>query len=121
MELQEMVSVNESFHLAGLIHLHRRVFGKASTDPEVQGSVKLVLQALKGVRRGGTAESSLLFPMFTAGCEAQDVADRDMILERLKLVEGLGMTYVRNARHLMEKSWDTGESWEVLVAGEFLG
>ncbi|KEQ90307.1 hypothetical protein AUEXF2481DRAFT_34089 [Aureobasidium subglaciale EXF-2481] len=93
LELQEMVSVNESFHLAGLIHLHRRVFGKASTDPEVQDSVKLVLQALKGVRRGGTAESSLLFPMFTAGCEAQDVEDRDVILERLKLVEGLGMTY----------------------------
>jgi hypothetical protein len=28
---------------------------------------------------------------------------------------------VRNARHLMERSWDTGKSWEVLVTGEFLG
>ncbi|KAH0410775.1 hypothetical protein KCU90_g19487, partial [Aureobasidium melanogenum] len=121
LELQEMVSVNESFHLAGLIHLNRRVLGKPSTDPEIQQSVKLVLKALKDVRRGGTAESSLLFPMFTAGCDAQDPGDREMILERLKLVEGLGMTYVRNARHLMEKSWDTGKSWEVLVAGEFLG
>ncbi|KAH0343217.1 hypothetical protein KCU81_g5379, partial [Aureobasidium melanogenum] len=121
LELQEMVSVNESFHLAGLIHLNRRVFGKPSTDPEIQQSVKLVLKALKDVRRGGTAESSLLFPMFTAGCDAQDTEDRETILERLKLVEGLGMTYVRNARHLMEKSWDTGKSWEVLVNGEFLG
>ncbi|KAK6002338.1 hypothetical protein QM012_001976 [Aureobasidium pullulans] len=121
LELQEMVSVNESFHLAGLIHLNRRVLGKSATDPEIQQSVKLVLQALKDVRRGGTAESSLLFPMFTAGCDAQDPEDRQMILERLKLVEGLGMTYVRNARYLMEKSWDTGRSWEVLVAGEFLG
>jgi hypothetical protein len=94
LELQEMVSVNESFHLAGLIHLNRRVLGKASTDPEVQDSVKLVLQALKGVRKGSTAESSLLFPMFTAGCDAQDAEDREMIVERLKLVEGLGMTYV---------------------------
>ncbi|KAG9554217.1 hypothetical protein KCU71_g6674, partial [Aureobasidium melanogenum] len=121
LELQEMVSVNESFHLAGLIHLNRRVLGKPSTDPEIQQSVKLVLKALKDVRRGGTAESSLLFPMFTAGCDAHDPEDREMILERLKLVEGLGMTYVRNARHLMEKSWDTGRPWEVLVAGEFLG
>lgn len=143
LELQEMVSVNESFHLAGLIHLNRRVLGKPSTDPEVQDSVKLVLQALKGVRKGSTAESCLLFPMFTAGCDAQDAEDREMIVERLKLVEGLGMTYVstkhawmifamitwktnkhlqvRNARNLMERSWDTGKSWEVLVTGEFLG
>lgn len=143
LELQEMVSVNESFHLAGLIHLNRRVLGKPSTDPEIQDSVKLVLQALKGVRKGSTAESSLLFPMFTAGCDAQDAEDREMIVERLKLVEGLGMTYVstkhawmifamitwktnkrlqvRNARHLMERSWDTGKSWEALVTGEFLG
>ncbi|KAI4760015.1 hypothetical protein E4T51_06951 [Aureobasidium sp. EXF-12344] len=121
LELQEMVSVNESFHLAGLIHLNRRVLGKPSTDPEVQDSVKLVLQALKGVRKASTAESCLLFPMFTAGCDAQDAEDREMIVERLKLVEGLGMTYVRNARNLMERSWDTGKSWEVLVTGEFLG
>ncbi|KAH0287703.1 hypothetical protein KCU62_g5699, partial [Aureobasidium sp. EXF-3399] len=121
LELHEMVSVNESYHLAGLIHLNRRVFAKPSADPEIQECVKLVLQALKGVRRGSTAESSLLFPMFTAGCDAIEAEDREMIVERLKLVEGLGMTYVRNARHLMERSWDTGKSWEVLVTGEFLG
>jgi hypothetical protein len=99
LELQEMVSVNESFHLAGLIHLNRRVLGKPSTDPEIQDSVKLVLQALKGVRKGSTAESSLLFPMFTAGCDALDAEDRDAIVERLKLVEGLGMTYVSTNVH----------------------
>lgn len=121
LELQEMVSVNESFHLAGLIHLHRRVFCLPSSSPVIQENVRLVLKALSGVRRGGTAESSLLFPMFSAGCEATDPADREAILERLKLVEGLGMTYVRNARNLMEKSWETGKSWEGLVKGEFLG
>lgn len=94
LELQEMVSVNEAFHLAGLIHVDRRVLGKPSSDAEIQDAVKLVLQALKNVRRGGTAESSLLFPMFTAGCDALDVEDREMILDRLKLVEGLGMTNV---------------------------
>ncbi|CAC9889295.1 unnamed protein product [Aureobasidium pullulans] len=67
LELQEMVSVNESFHLAGLIHLHRRVFCLPSSSPVIQENVKLVLKALSGVRRGGTAESSLLFPMFSAG------------------------------------------------------
>lgn len=97
-EIQEMVSVNETFHLAGLIHLGRRVLGKSSDDAEIQEWVKLVLQALKHVRRGGTAESCLLFPMFTAGCDARDVEDRDMILERLKLVEELGMMHVSISR-----------------------
>lgn len=121
LELAEMVSVNESFHLAGLIHLHRRVFCLAPSHPQIQENVKLILKALANVRRGGTAESSLLFPMFSAGCEALDAQDREDILERLKLVEGLGMTYVRNARNLMEKSWEMEISWEALVKGEFLG
>lgn len=95
-----MVSVNESFHLAGLIHLNRRVLAKPSNDPEIQECVKLVLEALKAVRKGSTAESSLLFPMFTAGCDAIEAEDREMIVERLKLVEGLGMTYVSKTTDL---------------------
>ena len=93
-ELQEMVSVNETFHLAGLIHLDRRVLGKPSTDAGIQDAVKLVLLALQSVRKGGTAESCLLFPMFTAGCDAHDAEDRDMFLQRIKLIEGLGMMHV---------------------------
>lgn len=93
-DVREIVSVNEAFHLAGLIHLNRRVLGKPSSDVEVQECVRLVLKALDMVRKGGTAESCLLFPMFTAGCDAEDQGHRDMILERLKLVEGLGMTHV---------------------------
>ena len=94
MDLQEIVSVNEAFHLAGLIHLYRRVLGRPSADQEVQKCVGQVLEVLKQVRKGGTAESCLLFPMFTAGCDAIDEGHREVILERMKLVEGLGMTHV---------------------------
>lgn len=93
-DVDEIVAVNEAFHLAGLIHLNRRVLGKPSRDVEVQECVRLVVKALGMVRKGGTAESCLLFPMFTAGCDAEDEGDREMIVERLKLVEGLGMTHV---------------------------
>ena len=90
-----MVATNEAFHWAGLVHLDRRVLGKSSRDPEVQNAVREIVGALYKVRKGGTAEACLLFPMFTAGCDAQDLGQRELIMERLRSVEGSGMTQVR--------------------------
>ena len=90
----EMVATNETFHWAGLIHLHRRVLRKPTYDPEVQTAVREIVFALDKVRKGGTAEACLLFPMFTAGCQAKEDWQREKLLERLKSVEGSGMTQV---------------------------
>jgi hypothetical protein len=90
----EMEATNEAFHCAGLIHLNRRVLGLPSEHEEVQGDVTRIVLALSNVRAGGTAEACLLFPMFTAGCEAKGNAERMEILERLRRVEGSGMTQV---------------------------
>lgn len=92
----EMVATNDAFHWAGQIHLNRRVLCKNSADPEVQTAVREIVGALNKVRKGGTAEACLLFPMFTAGCDAQEPLQREIIMERLKAVEGSGMTQVCN-------------------------
>ena len=92
---QEMVATNEAFHWAGLIHLDRRVLGKPSWDTEIQAAVGKIVEALDRVRKGSTAEACLLFPMFTAGCHAKGQGRRGKILERLRSVEGSGMTQVR--------------------------
>ncbi|MCJ1304390.1 hypothetical protein MMC08_007202 [Hypocenomyce scalaris] len=120
-EFLEMVATNDAFHWAGLVHLDRRALGKPSDDPEVQLAVREIVGALGKVRRGGTAEANLLFPMFTAGCDASDLLVRGEIMERLRGVERSGMTHVRKARTLMESVWETGRPWETLVAGEFVG
>lgn len=117
----EIYATNEAFHWAGLIHLCRRVLGKPTQDPEVQNAVREIVGALFKVRKGSTAEACLLFPMFTAGCDAVDPGQRAKILERLKSVEGFGMTHVHKARTLMQRVWDTGKPWEALVSGEFFG
>jgi len=117
----EMVATNEAFHWAGLIHLDRRVLGRPSSDPEVQKAVRDIVGALYKIRKGGTAEACLLFPMFTAGCDARDQGQRDLIMERIRTVEQSGMTQVHKARTLMQKVWDTGKPWETLVTGEFFG
>ncbi len=91
----EMVATNDAFHWAGLVHLHRRVLGKHSADPDVQNAVREIVGALYKVRKGGTAEACLLFPMFTAGCDAREGDGlREGILERMRSVEGFGMTQV---------------------------
>ncbi|KAF2280749.1 C6 zinc finger domain-containing protein [Westerdykella ornata] len=117
----EIHAANEMFHWAGLIHLFRRVLGKSTMDPEVQNAVRQIIHLLYKVRRGGTAEACLLFPMFAAGCEATNEGQREKIIERLRCVEGFGIAQVRKARSLMQKVWDTGKPWESLVSGEFFG
>ena len=117
----ELVTTNDAFHWAGLIQLDRRVLGKSSTDPEVQFYVREIVAALTKIREGGTAEACLLFPMFTAGCDALP-EDRDPIMSRLKSVEKSGMFQVRQAISLVEKVWETGRSWETFIGEvEFIG
>ncbi|KAL8903329.1 MAG: hypothetical protein Q9207_003992 [Kuettlingeria erythrocarpa] len=120
-DLLEMVATNEAFHWAGLVHLNRRILGKRSEDVEVQIAVREIVSTLYKVRKGGTAEACLLFPMFTAGCDAREQGQRDVIMERLRCVEESGMTQVHKARTLIEKVWETRRPWETLVTGEFFG
>lgn len=91
----EMSAVNAAYHWAGLIHLYRRVLGKTSEDTEVQIAVQEILGSLYKVREGSTAEACLLFPMFTAGCDAQDSKQKSDIMKRIKIVEDCGMSQVR--------------------------
>ncbi|KAL8944506.1 MAG: hypothetical protein Q9216_000416 [Gyalolechia sp. 2 TL-2023] len=120
-DLLEMVATNEAFHWAGLVHLNRRILGRKSEDLEVQIAVREIVSTLFKVRKGGTAEACLLFPMFTAGCDAREEGQREIIMERLRCVEESGMTQVHKARTLIEKVWETGRPWETLVTGEFFG
>ena len=93
-DIIEMAATNDAFHWAGLVHLNRRILGKPSRDEEVQDAVTQIMVNLDKVRKGGTAEACLLFPIFTAGCDAKYEAQRDVIKERMRSVEGTGMTQV---------------------------
>ena len=95
MDSEEMVATNTAFHWAGLIHLDRRVLRKPGDDAEVQLAVREIIDALGKVSKGGTAEACLLFPMFTAGCDAREEAQRTEVLDRIRTVERSGMTQVR--------------------------
>ncbi|KAI1075089.1 hypothetical protein F5B20DRAFT_595381 [Whalleya microplaca] len=118
---REMEATNAAFHWAGLVHLYRRIMGKPSEDAIVQTAVGRIIECFSRIRPGGTAESCLLFPMFTAGCDARDEGHRSLILNRFVTAENHGMTQVHNARRLMQKVWKTQKPWETLVSTEFIG
>ncbi|KAK5173328.1 uncharacterized protein LTR77_002009 [Saxophila tyrrhenica] len=120
-DIAEIYATNEAYHWAGLIHLYRRVLALPPSAQEVQDNVVLIIRALSKVRRGSSAESNLLFPMFTGGCEALTEEHRRVFMDRLKAIEGWGMAQVERARILMEEVWRTGKPWETLVDGEFFG
>ena len=94
-DLAEMAATNEAFHWAGIVHLHRRVLGRHSSHADVQGPVQQIVQCLEQTRIGRNAETGLLFPMFTAGCETVDSTQRAKILDRIKSAETSGMAQVR--------------------------
>lgn len=127
-DIAEIYSTNSMFHYAALIHLSRRVLNLPHTSPDIQHNISRTIEALSEIRKGSTAESCLLFPIFTAGCEAERGEDRAVFMERLVGVEGWGMAHVGAARRLMERVWavrDEGvEGWVDWVGwagGEFFG
>ncbi|KAI1847434.1 hypothetical protein JX265_005506 [Neoarthrinium moseri] len=121
----ELGATNEAFHWAGLIHIYRRILGRPSEDKHVQTAVREIIECFGRIRRGGTAEACSLFPIFTAGCDAQDDVQRAFIMERLGAGEHHGMSSavlkVHKARRIMERVWETGQAWETLLSTEFIG
>lgn len=89
-----LMATNEAFHWAAMVHLYRRVMGRPSDDDTVQNAVIKVISCFGRIPPGGSAASCLLFPLFTAGCEARDPVHREHILERFKHAELHGMTQV---------------------------
>lgn len=118
---REMAATNEAFHWAGLVHVHRRVLGKPSGHEDVQAAILKIHSCLDFVAFGTSAEASLLFPIFTAGCDTSGEFRRAKVLERFTSLERSGMMQVQKAKSLMKKVWETGQPWETLLSTEFIG
>lgn len=70
--IREFMLCNESFQHTALIHIHRRVRKAPASSPEVQRSVKRILDCTSQIvpRSGLSPWVMLTTPLFTAGCEA---------------------------------------------------
>ncbi|KAF3480930.1 uncharacterized protein GIQ15_06277 [Arthroderma uncinatum] len=100
--------VDEAFHHVALVQLYRRVLNLPSTDPMVQDSVKHIVDRVSKVRFLGEPcpGIAVLQPLFTAGCEASTVQDRDSINALLLSFENrYGMGNARNCRSFLQDLW----------------
>lgn len=120
-ERHEITALNEAFHWAGLVHLHRRVLERPSGHADIQAAVHKIHTCLDVVPLGGNAEAGLLFPLFTAACETADEERRVLVRERMESMRRSGFLQVERARVLVEQVWLTGQPWEALLTTEFIG
>ncbi|KAF9884627.1 hypothetical protein FE257_001380, partial [Aspergillus nanangensis] len=89
-----IITMDRAFRYAGLLHLYRRVLGMPSSSENVKGALAELIEALRPIRSWDSAEVGALFPIFTAGCEAQEPEQRMEIKERLEILDGSGMKQV---------------------------
>ncbi|KAL1852244.1 hypothetical protein Plec18167_006057 [Paecilomyces lecythidis] len=117
----EAISIDRAFYWAVMIHLHRRVLNTSPSSSEFQACVEELFGVLREVPIGSSPEMSVIFPIFTAGCETRDPQERLEILDRIKGMEIAGLKQVQNARTLMQRCWAEDLPWIALADGEFLG
>ncbi|GES58746.1 C6 zinc finger domain protein [Aspergillus terreus] len=120
-EATGIVAIDTAFRYAGLLHLHRRVLNTPQESNPVQEATAALMQALGGIQSSDSAEVAALFPLFTAGCEAQKPEQRQEIQRRFEALDGTGMKQIQSGRRLIERCWEENRPWIALARGEFLG
>jgi len=93
-DLGEIMSTNQLYHWAGIIHILRRVLNLPQESPQVLEAVGAVADHLRTIRRNSPAEACLVFPIFSAAVEATDEAVRVMFNSRMADLEEFGMKQV---------------------------
>lgn len=135
------IAIDRAFYWSAIVHLHRRVLGTPTSAPQLRECLSELFSVLRKIPTGSSPEMSAIFPMFTAGCETPNPAERLEILDRIKGMEVAGLKQVsstfiipysrgkslilcyhqvQNARTLMQRCWQEDLPWIALAEGEFL-
>ena len=107
-KLNIMINCHDAFVQASLIHLYRRVEGLPSQAPVVR---KAVAEGLCNIASScqlngeDFIDASLLFPLFTLGCEIFTDRERRYILDRLLGLQALGLGNVDRAIEVLQEIW----------------
>ncbi|KAA8643679.1 Zn(II)2Cys6 transcription factor [Aspergillus tanneri] len=117
----DIIAMDQAFRYAGLVHLHRRVLRTSPFSTLVKRAMDELWRALVLIRSGSSAEVGALFPLFTAGCESQDLEQRVEAQTHFEVLERTGLKQIQNARTLMQRCWTENLPWIALAQGEFLG
>ena len=115
---QSIINHAEAHKQAGFVYLYRTILSNSRTSPKVQTSVKRALQACLRVVIFSGPMAALVWPLFTAACEAAEDVDRNVartVFQHLETRQG--MNNIVTAYEVCEEVWrrvDAGQgdlSW----------
>lgn len=121
--IREFMLCNEAFQHTALIHIYRRVRKVPATAPEVQQSVKRILECTSQITpaTGLSPWVMLTTPMFTAGCEALG-EDREEFKKLLtSLHDTVRIPNVLQSLKFLELYWANDQTSEDEDWSHFLG
>lgn len=114
----ELRSTHLAFVHSVLLHLHRRVQLLPTHHDKVRTDIKNILDAICNINPTSTANILILWPIFSAGCETTVPSERDMIRERMGIMQSFGMGNFTRTRDLLELFWESGSElqWDTYFA-----
>jgi hypothetical protein len=115
--VDEAVYVHQMFVHAALLHLYRRVQELPELDPKPAIALASMLDLLGRLRPESPANVLILWPLFTAGCEAEDPELRDYIEACMNRIRNYGWGNADAALASLRAYWDegNGERWDVFL------
>lgn len=116
--ITELRSTHLAFVHSTLLHLHRRVQLLPINHVKVRIDIRNILDAIGNIDPKSTANILILWPVFSAGCETTIHCERDMVRERMSIMENFGMGNFTRTRDLLERYWasQTDLRWDEYFA-----
>lgn len=101
----ELQSTHLAFVHSALLHLHRRVQMIPKDHDVVKTDIFNLLKAVKQIAPFSSANILILWPVFSAGCETDDIEERELIDDRMGDMQSHGLGNFTRARELLLKFW----------------
>lgn len=105
-EDQDLFHTARAYHSAAYIYLLRVAYNIGTPHPRTLHRVRICLDALAQVPVTSSLASIHVWPLFTAGCEAVEMCDRQSICLRFEnMYKERGMLSLIRVREAMETVW----------------
>lgn len=115
--VEEAVYIHQMFVHSALLHLYRRVQELPEFDPKPAAALSSMLELLGKLRPESPANILILWPLFTAGCEADDPTLRVYIEACMNRIRNYGWGNADAALEALRAYWDEGndERWDLFL------
>ena len=113
----EMQCIHRAFLYTALLHLYRRVQELPKYHTKAVYAVHMIIETIQMIPRESSSNILTLWPVFTVGCETDDLEQRRIIEQRISKMESFGMGNVETARQAMHAYWESGatERWDIFL------